>query len=90
VVEPDGASTGRQMVLNTVALVVVSLAPAFWGGAGTAYLAAALALGAAFLAAGAAFLARRSRGRARAVFIASLIYLPSLLALMALGGSLHV
>lgn len=79
------AGAGRHMVGNTLALVVVSLAPYFWFGAGPAYLAVALALGAAFLAAGIFFCARRTVPCARAVFLVSLVYLPALLALMA-GG----
>jgi protoheme IX farnesyltransferase len=85
VVEPDGASTARQMVLNTLALIVASLAPFWWGRAGAVYAAAALALGAILLGGAAMFWARRSTASARAVFVASLVYLPALLALMA-GG----
>ena len=83
VVEPDGASTGRQMVLNTVALIIVSLAPVFWWGAGMAYGIAVAALGMVFLGTGVAFWIRRSRACARGVFVFSLVYLPALLALMA-------
>lgn len=85
VVEPAGGAVARQMILHTLALIVVSLAPYFRAEAGPLYLAAALLLGAGFLACGIGFMARRTTACARAVFIASLIYLPALLALMS-GG----
>ncbi|HEX7900171.1 MAG TPA: heme o synthase [Planctomycetota bacterium] len=82
--EPTGASTGRQVVLQTLALLVVSLLPAGFGLAGEAYLAAALLLGAGFLGFGVAFAAERSRARASRLFFASIAYLPLLLAALAL------
>jgi protoheme IX farnesyltransferase len=84
VVDPEGGSTARQVVLQTLALVLISLAPVAMGWAGGAYLAGAGALGAAFLAFGLAFARERSRERARRLFLASLAYLPGLLGLMAL------
>jgi heme o synthase len=82
--EPTGASTGRQVVLQTLALLVVSLLPAGFGLAGEAYVAAALVLGAGFLGFGVAFAAERSRPRASRLFFASITYLPLLLAALAL------
>jgi protoheme IX farnesyltransferase len=82
--EPSGASTGRQVVLQTLALVVASLMPTTVGMAGPAYLAAALVLGAAFLGFGAAFAVERSRERASRLFFMSIAYLPLLLAALAL------
>lgn len=82
--EPTGASTGRQVVLQTLALLVVSMLPAFFGMAGPAYLAAALLLGAGFLGCGVAFSVLRTRERASRLFFASIIYLPLLLAALAL------
>ena len=82
--EPSGASTGRQVVLQTLALLVATLAPAFTGMAGEAYLAAALLLGAGFLGFGVAFAVERSRARASRLFFASIAYLPLLLAALAL------
>ena len=82
--EPTGASTGRQVVLQTLALLVVSLLPAGFGLAGEAYAAAALLLGAGFLGFGVAFAAERSRARASRLFFASIAYLPLLLAALAL------
>jgi protoheme IX farnesyltransferase len=81
---PDGASTGRQVVLQTLALIVVTLLPAGFGMAGEAYLAAALVLGAGFLGFGVAFAVERTRERASRLFFASITYLPLLLGALAL------
>jgi protoheme IX farnesyltransferase len=72
------------VVLQTLALLVVSLLPAGFGLAGEAYAAAALLLGAGFLGFGVAFAAERSRARASRLFFASIAYLPLLLAALAL------
>jgi protoheme IX farnesyltransferase len=82
--EPTGASTGRQVVLQTLALLVVSLLPYGFGVAGEGYLVAALVLGTAFLGFGVAFAALRSRQRATRLFLASITYLPLLLGALAL------
>ncbi len=82
--DPDGGSTGRQVVLQTLALVVVTLLPIWLGMAGEAYLPAALLLGAGFLACGISFAVERSRARASRLFFASIIYLPLLLAALSL------
>ncbi len=84
VAEPDGASTGRQVVLQTLGLVVVSLLPPAFGVAGEGYAAAALLLGAGFLGFGVAFAVERSRERASRLFLASIAYLPLLLAALVL------
>ncbi|MFN3484356.1 MAG: heme o synthase [Planctomycetota bacterium] len=81
---PDGAAAGRQVLLQTLALVVVSLLPAGAGLRGEGYLAAALLLGTGFLGFGAAFAAGRSRERAARLFFASVAYLPLLLGALAL------
>jgi len=82
--EPTGASTGRQVVLQTLALLVVSLLPLAFGMAGEGYLVAALVLGAGFLGFGVAFAVNRSRERASRLFLASITYLPLLLGALAL------
>jgi protoheme IX farnesyltransferase len=82
--EPTGASTGRQVVLQTLALLVVSLLPFGFQMAGDGYLIAALVLGTAFLGFGVAFAADRSRNRASRLFLASITYLPLLLGALAL------
>ena len=83
VVDPDGASTERQVVLSCVALVSVSLLPAVAGWTGPIYLAGALVLGFAFSAVGVEQALVPSPRAARHVLLASLIYLPLLLGLMA-------
>jgi len=84
VVEPDGKATARQIVICSLLLVPVSLAPSFLGMAGMAYLAGALALGLAFLYAGIRVALDRTKPRARGVLLASVMYLPLLYSLMLL------
>ena len=78
VVDLGGRLTGRQMVLNALALLAASMLPGFAGIAGSAYLVAALGLGIAFLALCVAFTRDDSTRSARVVFLASLIYEPAL------------
>ncbi len=80
VVDDDGASTGRQALLYALALVPVSLLPVLQRQATPPYVVGALALGIAFCVCGAALANQRSRPIARRLFVASLIYLPALLA----------
>ena len=87
VTDPEGGSTARQVVLQTLALLVISLAPVGLNLAGGAYLAGASVLGVAFLAFGLAFARVRSRERARRLFLASLAYLPGLLGLLAVTAA---
>ena len=87
VTDPEGGSTARQVVLQTLALLVISLAPVGLNLAGGAYLAGASVLGVAFLAFGLAFAQVRSRERARRLFLASLAYLPGLLGLLAVTAA---
>ena len=84
VVEPDGASTGRQVVLNCLALVAVGLAPAIVGVSGSVYFIAALVLGLGFLACGVNLALRQRAADARRLLLASLVYLPALLLFMTL------
>jgi len=83
VVDPDGASTERQVVLACVALVSVSLLPAAAGWTGPIYFAGALLLGLAFSAVGVVQALLPSQRAARHVLLASLLYLPLLLGLLA-------
>jgi protoheme IX farnesyltransferase len=82
--EPTGASTGRQVVLQTLALLVVSFLPYGFDLAGEGYLVASLLLGTGFLGFGVAFAALRTRERASRLFLASIAYLPLLLGALAL------
>jgi heme o synthase len=84
VIEPDGASTGGQVVNYSLALLAVGLLPTFMGLTGPIYLYGALVLGVGFLACGVILAASRSVADARRLLFASLVYLPVLLVLMAL------
>ena len=76
VIEPEGRRAGRQAVWYAVALVPVSVLPAFIGIAGPIYFASALVLGLALLVLAVRFSATRSEAAARALFFGSITYLP--------------
>jgi protoheme IX farnesyltransferase len=82
--DPAGTRTARQIVSWTTALIAASFVPAALGMAGATYAVLAGALGAGFLALGATMLSARNPGRARRVFLASVIYLPALLGTLVL------
>jgi protoheme IX farnesyltransferase len=84
VVEPDGHSTARQIVLYASLLIPVSLTPGLLGMSGKLYLLGALALGIWFLYSGVRVAAERSILRARSVLLVSVVYLPLLYGLMLL------
>ena len=86
VVEPDGESTARQMVLFSILLIPISLAPKFFAMAGNVYMVGALALGMLMLWASYRVAHDRSRQRARQVLLASVVYLPLLYGLLVLDG----
>ena len=83
VVEPDGASTGRHVLAHCLALLAVGLLPTAIGLAGSLYFVAALALGGAFLGCGVALARSCSAAAARRLVAVSLVYLPTVLLLMA-------
>ena len=82
VLDPDGRLTGRQAVANTVALLLVSLAPTAAGIAGRAYFAGALTLGLAFTAVAVRAAVLRTPRAARWLFVASILYLVALCTLL--------
>jgi protoheme IX farnesyltransferase len=84
IVEPDGKSTGRQIVINCLALLPVGFLPTLLGLSGPVYFFAALVFGIAFLAYGISFAASRTASAARQLLLASLFYLPAVLIAMAL------
>lgn len=93
VLEETGAVTGRQILLYSLGLIPVSLAPTFFGMSGRTYLAGAIAMGIAYCYFGARLArlglpmnAPRSKQRARQLLQASVVYLPLLFALMMLNG----
>jgi protoheme IX farnesyltransferase len=83
-IDGDGLGTATQSVLNCLALLPVTLLPTLLGMAGPVYFAAALLLGMGFLWAALGLARSRSTGAARRLVVASLVYLPALLAVMAL------
>jgi protoheme IX farnesyltransferase len=92
VVEPDGKSTSRQILLYSLALIPISLLPTFLGMSGKLYLAGAVVLGTILLYFGwrlaslkVASNTARSRQRARQLLQATVLYLPLLFALMMLN-----
>ncbi len=83
VVEPSGLRTGLQSISHSVGLLAVSLSPVALGLAGAAYLVVALVLGVAMLVLAIRFARRLDRLTARWLFLASVTYLPLVLALLA-------
>ena len=84
VVEPDGRSTARQIVLYGLALIPVSLVPSILGMSGRIYLIGALLLGLYFLYSGVRVALDRTILRARQVLMVSVFYLPLIYGLMLL------
>jgi len=89
VVEEDGRSTARRILLYSLLLIPVSVFPSFLGMAGDVYLVGSLILGAGLLYFGARLAFFRqplasapSKMRARHLLQATVIYLPLLFALM--------
>lgn len=83
-VDPTGALTGRQAILWTQALIPVTLLAVPLGLGGWLYAGGALLLGLVFLHLAVRLGRERSREAARRLFLASLVYLPALLGLLAL------
>jgi len=84
VVEPDGESTVRQMLLFSVLLIPVSLAPRYLDMTGNFYVAGTLAAGVAFVAACVRMSKDRTILKARSVLLVSVVYLPVLYGLLLL------
>ncbi|MGO8737178.1 MAG: heme o synthase [Terriglobia bacterium] len=78
----DGRATVRQIIACTLALLPVSLIPAFTGYAGRVYLIGAGILGAGFLYYGARMAAQRTNALAKQLLMASILYLPAVLVLL--------
>ncbi len=84
VVDREGRVTARQAILYASALVPVSLLPTALGMTGFTYLCCALILGAVYVGYGVSFSRHRNHRAALQLMLASVIYLPALLASMAL------
>jgi protoheme IX farnesyltransferase len=83
VVDHGGTSTGTHSVTNCMALLPVALMPTLVGMAGAVYFGAALLLSIGFLWAAIALKRSGAQADARRLLLASLVYLPALLAVMA-------
>lgn len=84
VIDRDGALTGRQAVANSLALLVVSVVPTVAGLAGPVYLVGALLLGGMLTAMAVRAGVQRTIPAARALFLASVIHLSGICALLLL------
>ncbi len=84
VVDRDGRTTGIHAVSNCLALLPVALLPPVVGLAGAAYFLVALVLGLAFLWSAVGLAQGGRSADARRLLLASLVYLPVLLAVMSL------
>jgi len=82
VVDPEGVRTSRQIILYTLALLMVSLLTSVLGLTGALYFFGALTLGLAFLGLGMMLAVTRTGVHARRLFLGSVLYLPVLLILM--------
>jgi len=86
VVEPDGESTARRIVARSILLIPVSLLPRIPGMTGSLYAGAAVVAGAGLLWLGVRPGRERYCINARRVLLASVCYLPVLLAAMVLDS----
>ena len=89
VLDEDGASTSLQAFNNCLALLPVGLLPTLIGLSGTIYLVLSVLLALGFLWTAARFVHDRSPAAARRLLMASLLYLPALLIIMALDRPGH-
>jgi len=85
--DPSGRRTAAAILGTTVLLLATSVAPLALGLGGRFYFAAAVLLGGAFLALAVGFARRQSDRNARWLFLASVLYLPIVLALLAFDRS---
>src|SRR5581483_3931208 len=83
-VEHGDHRTAQQTVSHTLALLIVSLCPFLFKMAGLVYLGGAILLGGAFLFCAIQFSRQLTLARAKQLFLASILYLPLLLAAMCL------
>ena len=82
VLDREGHLTGRQAVVHSLALLIVSFAPVAAGLAGGPYLAGAALLGLVLTGFALNLALARDQRAARALFLASVVYLPALSCLL--------
>jgi protoheme IX farnesyltransferase len=87
VTDPSGRRTARHLLVYTILLVPVSIAPSWLGLAGLGYAAGATILTFALLFLATRFAADRSTDRARVLFRATLLYLPLIWGLLLLDAA---
>jgi protoheme IX farnesyltransferase len=84
VIEPNGDSTAARIVASSILLIPISLLPRLLGMSGSIYAVAAVAAGLGLVYFGVRLGRERTSLRARHVLLASVLYLPALLAVMVL------
>jgi protoheme IX farnesyltransferase len=84
VIDPDGESTARRVMVCSLLLIPISMAPLFLGMTGTVYAGAAITAGLGVVYFGARLGRERTLPRARALLLATVFYLPILLGVMVL------
>ncbi len=88
VVDPAGAMTGRQILAHCLVLLPLSLVPSLLAVAGVVYFYGALLLGLLLTACAVPIVLDATARSARRMLLASVVYLPVLLGLMALDRTL--
>ena len=83
IVDPHGGTTGRQIMAHCLVLLPLSLVPTMLDVAGVIYFGGALVMGLALTACAVPILLDDSARAARRMLLASVVYLPLLLCLMA-------
>jgi protoheme IX farnesyltransferase len=84
VIDPEGESTARRVVVCSLLLIPISLMPLFLGMTGALYATAAIAGGLGVLYFGARLGREKTLSRARALLLATVFYLPAVLSVMVL------
>jgi protoheme IX farnesyltransferase len=84
VIDPDGESTARRIMVCSLLLIPISLVPMFLGMTGALYAATAIAAGLGVLYFGARLRRERTVPSAHALLLATIFYLPALLSVMVL------
>jgi heme o synthase len=84
VIDPDGKCTAKRIIVSSLLLIAISLAPAFLGMTGALYAAAAIPAGVGLLYFGVRLARERTSPRARALLPATVFYLPALFCVMML------
>lgn len=84
VIDPSGRRTFDQILISCMVMLPLGLLPTYLGVSGLLYFVTAMACGAGFLWCGIALVLEPTRQRARFLFLASLVYLPVVLALLLL------